>query len=132
MNDSPVKKIDFDAANKENAPTTTSSVESGKPGAVKPAVEEVKTTPSVKDSEADEPLLQENPNRFVLFPIKYHEVRCSQPPDASRVKCFTYGLTRLLVRVDLANVQEGGGFVLDCGRDRPVQGSPRLEQTDRR
>ena len=29
---------------------------------------------TVKDNEADEPLLQENPQRFVLFPIKYHEV----------------------------------------------------------
>ncbi|KAI1000599.1 Ribonucleoside-diphosphate reductase small chain [Podosphaera aphanis] len=27
-----------------------------------------------KPAEADEPLLQENPNRFVLFPIKYHEI----------------------------------------------------------
>lgn len=29
---------------------------------------------SLKPEEADEPLLQENPNRFVLFPIKYQEV----------------------------------------------------------
>ncbi|RKF72519.1 Ribonucleoside-diphosphate reductase small chain [Golovinomyces cichoracearum] len=28
----------------------------------------------LKPEEADEPLLQENPNRFVLFPIKYQEV----------------------------------------------------------
>ena len=31
--------------------------------------------PTIKAEEADEPLLQENPQRFVLFPIKYHEVR---------------------------------------------------------
>lgn len=31
--------------------------------------------PTIKSFEADEPLLQENPHRFVLFPIKYHEVR---------------------------------------------------------
>lgn len=31
--------------------------------------------PTIKPDEADEPLLRENPNRFVLFPIKYHEVR---------------------------------------------------------
>lgn len=29
----------------------------------------------IKETEADEPILQENPHRFVLFPIKYHEVR---------------------------------------------------------
>jgi ribonucleoside-diphosphate reductase subunit M2 len=30
---------------------------------------------SIQSSEADEPLLMENKQRFVLFPIKYHEVR---------------------------------------------------------
>lgn len=35
---------------------------------------------TVKPEEADEPLLQENPNRFVLFPIKYHEV-CTRPDN---------------------------------------------------
>lgn len=28
----------------------------------------------LQDSEKDEPLLKENPGRFVLFPIKYHEI----------------------------------------------------------
>jgi ribonucleoside-diphosphate reductase subunit M2 len=37
--------------------------------AEKPAV-----APTIKPDEVDEPLLQENPNRFVLFPIKYHVV----------------------------------------------------------
>ena len=42
----------------------------------KPVVEEVKpqplvkAAPTVKELEAEEPLLQENPNRFVLFPLK--------------------------------------------------------------
>lgn len=36
---------------------------------------EGKPAPTVKELEAEEPLLQENPHRFVLFPIKYHEVR---------------------------------------------------------
>lgn len=30
--------------------------------------------PTIKPDEIDEPILQENPQRFVLFPIKYHEV----------------------------------------------------------
>lgn len=33
------------------------------------------TASTIKKEEAIEPLLQENPHRFVLFPIKYHEVR---------------------------------------------------------
>lgn len=34
----------------------------------------IKADSKLKPEEADEPLLQENPNRFVVFPIKYHEV----------------------------------------------------------
>lgn len=29
-------------------------------------------------SDADEPILRETDRRFVLFPIKYHEVRCAR------------------------------------------------------
>ncbi|KAJ5246172.1 hypothetical protein N7468_001155 [Penicillium chermesinum] len=50
MSDSPVKKLDFESVGKEN------------PASLKPELE------------AQEPLLQENPRRFVLFPIKYHEI----------------------------------------------------------
>jgi ribonucleoside-diphosphate reductase subunit M2 len=76
--ESPVKKLDFGAANKENEPlnqtidTTelkTKIVEETKKEETKTAV-----APGIKAEEADEPLLQENPQRFVLFPIKYHEV----------------------------------------------------------
>lgn len=71
--ESPVKKLDF--TGKENAAfdADTPVVEEIK----KPIVEEKKpaaVAPGIKPEEADEPLLQENPNRFVLFPIKYHEV----------------------------------------------------------
>ncbi|KAG9230070.1 putative ribonucleoside-diphosphate reductase small chain [Amylocarpus encephaloides] len=73
---SPAKKLDFRAADKENAPVFE-NVE-----VKKPVVEEVKTekasevavAPAAKPEEADEPLLQENPQRFVLFPIRYHEI----------------------------------------------------------
>ncbi|EMT70328.1 ribonucleotide reductase [Fusarium oxysporum II5] len=76
--ESPVKKLDFGAANKENEPlnksldTTdlkTKIVEEPKKEEIKAAV-----APGIKSEEADEPLLQENPQRFVLFPIKYHEI----------------------------------------------------------
>ncbi|KHJ32689.1 putative ribonucleotide reductase small subunit [Erysiphe necator] len=44
----------------------------------KPCVDESKspvvTASKLRPEEADEPLLQENPNRFVIFPIKYHEI----------------------------------------------------------
>ena len=52
----------------------------------KPVVEDVraevlKVAPTIKELEADEPLLQENPNRFVLFPLKArllpHQTRTS-------------------------------------------------------
>jgi len=82
--ESPVKKLDFSASNKENAPfdadlaTLEAEIDANhqkttldkNEEAPKPAV-----APTIKPEEADEPLLQENPQRFVLFPIKYHEVR---------------------------------------------------------
>lgn len=44
---------------------------------VKP-VQAPEVAPVMKANEADEPLLQENPQRFVLFPIKFHEVCVEQ------------------------------------------------------
>ncbi|KAI8625290.1 ribonucleoside-diphosphate reductase small subunit [Xylariaceae sp. FL1651] len=78
--ESPVKKLNF-AAGKENAPfdvdidNLAKEIESHKPTMEK-AQEETKlaVAPGIKAEEADEPLLQENPQRFVLFPIKYHEI----------------------------------------------------------
>ena len=78
MGESPAKKLQFQAAGKENLPFDADApiieVELKKP------VEEVKVekvvgvAPGIKPEEADEPLLRENPQRFVMFPIKYHEV----------------------------------------------------------
>lgn len=70
MSDSPVKKLNF--AGKENAPAADIDATVTKP-AEKP-VQAPKTVPTIQELEASEPLLQENPHRFVLFPIKYHEV----------------------------------------------------------
>jgi ribonucleoside-diphosphate reductase subunit M2 len=77
MSDSPVKKLDFAAMDKENIPATVEPTPVVESDLKKPITE-------VAETEADEPLLQENPQRFVLFPIKYHEVRARL--DASRVK----------------------------------------------
>lgn len=74
MNDSPVKKLNFESVDKENVPSTTPvDVTATKPVAEKPA-EASSVVAAIKEMEANEPLLQENPHRFVLFPIKYHEV----------------------------------------------------------
>lgn len=70
MSDSPVKKLNFEG--KENGPAAEIDATVTKP-AEKP-VEAPKVAPGIKELEASEPLLQENPHRFVLFPIKYHEV----------------------------------------------------------
>jgi hypothetical protein len=81
--ESPVKKLDFSTADKENRPfdaevaTIAAAVEAATKKHVvedtkkveKPAVATI-----IKPAESDEPLLQENPQRFVLFPIRYHEV----------------------------------------------------------
>ena len=73
MSDSPAKNIDFSSADKENR---------YKPIVGIPDLEEVdevekkvhSVAPTIRPEEADEPILQENPQRFVLFPIKYHDV----------------------------------------------------------
>ncbi len=82
--ESPVKKLDFSATDKENAPFDSdlaaleaemdANHQTSHKEVAKPAV-----APGIKAEEADEPLLQENPQRFVLFPIKYHEVRDDAP-----------------------------------------------------
>jgi ribonucleoside-diphosphate reductase subunit M2 len=78
MSDSPVKKLTFEPTDKENTPvsfTTDATATQDKSVMEKPVVKEApKVAPGIKETEADEPLLQENPHRFVLFPIKYHEV----------------------------------------------------------
>jgi ribonucleoside-diphosphate reductase subunit M2 len=79
MGDSPVKKLNFQATGKENVSLDANAPIVDDIEIKKPIVEEVKTekpvvAPTIKPQESDEPLLQENPQRFVLFPIKYHEV----------------------------------------------------------
>ncbi|EEH10029.1 ribonucleoside-diphosphate reductase subunit small [Histoplasma capsulatum var. duboisii H88] len=80
MNDSPAKKLNFQPTGKENAPIPVPLVldpellKKTETSARKPEEGEKKALTGVKALEADEPLLQENPNRFVLFPLKYHEI----------------------------------------------------------
>ncbi|KAK4043264.1 ribonucleotide reductase [Parachaetomium inaequale] len=79
--ESPVKKLDFSASNKENAPfdadlaTLEAEMDANHKTTMNKKEEpKAAVAPTIKPEEADEPLLQENPQRFVLFPIKYHEI----------------------------------------------------------
>ena len=113
MGDSPAKKLNFDPVDKENNLQNTMPVVSDA-DLKKAHVEVIEkgqkpvVAPTIKDHEADEPLLQENPHRFVLFPIKYHEVRVH---NASTRKVFSqHALTN---STDMANVQESRSIILD-------------------
>lgn len=83
MGESPVKKLNFETVGKENMPAEIPAPIIEDLTVQKSIVEAfddkkkdtVVVAPTIKNQEADEPLLQENPHRFVLFPIKYHEVR---------------------------------------------------------
>lgn len=86
--ESPVKKLNFSEADKENKPfdadlATLEAEIDAKHSKIntKPSTETPQKTEPVAPAPdvSDEPLLMENPGRFVMFPIKYHEVR-----DASR------------------------------------------------
>jgi hypothetical protein len=92
--DSPVKKIDFTSEDKENMPATATATAPSpvevdlkkseskvEPSEVK---EVVKAAPTIQELEAEEPLLQENPHRFVLFPLKYHEIWQSKSHQYTR------------------------------------------------
>lgn len=80
MSDSPAKKLDFGSVGKENVPTSVKV-----DAAEKPVEKTLTKIEAIKALEATEPLLQENPHRFVMFPIKYHEVS-DIPHASSRVK----------------------------------------------
>ena len=96
---SPIKKVNFETVGKENVadPTTIAPVpiKGLNLDLVKPKVAEKPAAipAGLTAQEADEPILKENPHRFVLFPIKYNDVRRAPlclAIDASRVKCFSY------------------------------------------
>jgi len=76
MTDSPATKLDFSSAGKENVYRPIVGI----PDFEEDASDHKPTTaPTIRPEEAHEPLLQENPGRFVLFPIKYHDVRSAMP-----------------------------------------------------
>lgn len=86
--ESPVKKLDLGVANKENefhdpAVATLAQDIDAKHTAAKDVVkaeEAPAKAPELRPEELEEPILKENPHRFVLFPIQYHEVRDASNP----------------------------------------------------
>lgn len=86
MEDSPAKKINFESLGKENVLQETPVVDDN--DLKKPQLDLAKTEEkpsialSIKAMEAEEPILKENPHRFVMFPIKYHEVGSLYPRHA--------------------------------------------------
>lgn len=81
--ETPIKKLDLGVANKENefqdpAVATLADEIDAKYTATKEATQtqpEPASIPELRAEELDEPILKENPHRFVMFPIQYHEVR---------------------------------------------------------
>jgi hypothetical protein len=114
--ESPMKQPLFTAASEEKENIITKEVAvpvKGIPMADDlPEPEEPKPSaaPGIKGDEMNEPILQENPNRFVLFPIKYHEVSPTHLTRARRVKLYQFMLTN---HTDLEHVQEGRSLFLD-------------------
>jgi ribonucleoside-diphosphate reductase subunit M2 len=78
MADSPAKKLDFSSADKENVYRPIVGIPELDDEEVAASNSETHVAPTIKDEEVNEPLLQENSQRFVLFPIKYHDVSISQ------------------------------------------------------
>lgn len=72
MSDSPAKKLNFAPEDKENVYKPIVGIPEFDVKDDTPA--KPTTAPTIKAEEAHEPLLQENPQRFVLFPIKYHDI----------------------------------------------------------
>ena len=142
MKDSPLKKLDFGVDNKENLPATAESITTPDLEILKKPVEDVKETavvPSapktIKELEAEEPILKENPHRFVLFPLQYHEIVSANAsffhPTLPLHIYPTYTNTYSLI-FTVEHVQASRSFFLDCRRGRPVQRSSRLAQPPER
>lgn len=74
MSDSPAKKLNFSSADKENVFMPIVGIPNIEDPEDAPEDKTPTVAPTIKPEEAYEPLLQENPQRFVLFPIKYHEI----------------------------------------------------------
>lgn len=113
MNDSPAKKLDFSVQNKENNSEVAVRV-AGIPEIDFPEEsdkKDVSVAPGIKETEVTEILLQENPHRFVLFPIQHHEV---SDLEVTRLYAFPNTQHTNTDQIDMAHVQEGHGILLDC------------------
>lgn len=119
VKDSPVKKLNFNVEDKENMPvasedTVKLELETEKKPVleVQAPVEAPKSPKTLKELEQEEDILKENPQRFVLFPIKYHEIVSLTGAGASAQAAparqpRSYQMSDLSVIVE--HVQEGRG-----------------------
>lgn len=86
MSDTPAKKLNFSTEDKENVFKPIVGIpdlEDKEDALTKPSA-----APTIKPEEVHEPLLQENAQRFVLFPIKYHEVSRTRRATLTRKVVF--------------------------------------------
>jgi hypothetical protein len=90
--ESPIKKLQMESvANKENIQARYDADEvavpiKGIPDFDAPKKQDEPAEDNNKLAEQDEPILRENGQRFVLFPIKYHEVSARSVTGFGRVK----------------------------------------------
>lgn len=83
MTDSPIKTPVFTTENKENTSNVAVPIKGIPDTPEETKVAKPSVAATIKAEEASEPLLQENPQRFVLFPIQNHDVRIfGRVPDA--------------------------------------------------
>lgn len=106
MEDSPSKKLNFESIGKENTlqeSPIVDDIDLKKPQLDLAKMEEKPSTAlSIKAMEAEEPILKENPHRFVMFPIRYHEVGVLYPRHLENV--FVNPWLMRLTMIGLANV----------------------------
>jgi ribonucleoside-diphosphate reductase subunit M2 len=75
--------------------------------------------------EEDEEILRESNDRFVLFPIKYHEVSAASPSSSTRRAARSFKVRECPLTVsDLEGVQSRTSRVLDCRGTRSRTRSP--------
>ncbi|KAE9962025.1 Ribonucleotide-diphosphate reductase (RNR), small subunit [Venturia inaequalis] len=74
MTDSPIKTPVFTTENKENTSNVAVPIKGIPDTPEETKVAKPSVAATIKAEEASEPLLQENPQRFVLFPIQNHDI----------------------------------------------------------
>ncbi len=80
----------------ESTATPTSDMEKKPLLELKEQIEQPQLPKTAKELEKEEPLLQENSHRFVLFPLKYHEIVRIHLPQHDTFVPSLFTVTNLL------------------------------------